>query len=129
MQEYPDILYVIDIHRDSVFTEDKINQKPIVYINGEATAQVMTVVGSDAAGSSHKQWKENLTLAAKLQTKFNDYPAFARPVYLRKASYNQQLSKGYLLLEIGSCGNTVEAARRAAVLAADIFAGLISSKG
>ena len=122
---YPSIKYIVDIHRDTVFNADGENKKPIVYIDGEATAQVMLVIGTDESGSTHKDWRTNLTLAAKLQQKFNEYPTFARPVYLRKASYNQQLCSGAFLLEVGSCGNTVTEARRAAVIAAKQFASLI----
>ncbi|MBQ7645716.1 MAG: stage II sporulation protein P, partial [Clostridia bacterium] len=125
LAEYPSIKYIVDIHRDTVFNDSRENKKPIVYIDGEATAQVMLVIGTDESGSSHKDWKTNLILGAKLQRKFNEYPTFARPVYLRKASYNQQLSAGAFLLEVGSCGNTVAEAKRAAVIAAKQFADLI----
>lgn len=37
----------------------------------------------------------------------SDYVSLARPIVLRNSSYNQQLSPGYLLVEVGGHGNTL----------------------
>ena len=57
-----------------------------------------------------------------------DYVSLARPVVLRSSSYNQQLSPGYLLVEVGGHGNTlteaVAGARLFAQSAAQVLGGL-----
>ncbi|MDD4125120.1 MAG: stage II sporulation protein P [Eubacteriales bacterium] len=119
---YPSICYVIDIHRDSVMMSEK-QVKLISEINGENVAQVMIVVGTDESGSSHSGWLDNFTAAVHLQSKINElYPTLARPIYLRTASFNQELSAGALLIEIGSCGNTLEEALSCARLTAKAMA-------
>lgn len=45
LEKYPSIRYVFDLHRDSVFTADGENQKPVAEIGGETAAQIMLVVG------------------------------------------------------------------------------------
>ncbi len=113
LKEYPSIRYVIDIHRDSVVVSDK-QVKLISYIEGDRAAQVMIVVGTDSGGGVYK-WLKNFTSAVKLQASLNEmYPTLARPIYLRSSSFNQEFSPGAMLLEIGSCGNTLEEALAAA---------------
>ncbi|HOJ48201.1 MAG TPA: stage II sporulation protein P [Bacillota bacterium] len=126
LKKYPTIKYVIDLHRDAVFTSDGTNQKPVTAINGQPAAQVMLVVGTNQGGADHPNWRKNLTVAVALQETMNrDYPTLSRPICLRSASFNQQLSPGYLLLEVGSCGNTIEEAKNAAKLFAAAFASTI----
>lgn len=128
LEKYPSIRYVFDLHRDSVFTADGENQKPVTEINGETAAQIMLVVGTDQGGAVHPNWKQNLTVAAAYQQILNtDYPTLARPVCLRTASFNQQCLPGMLLLEIGACGNTLTEAKRAARLAALSFISLYNA--
>jgi len=40
------------------------------------------------------------------------YPGLMRPINLRSVSFNEQLLPGYVLLEAGACGNTLEEAKR-----------------
>ena len=128
LEKYPSIRYVFDLHRDSVFTADGENQKPVTEINGETAAQIMLVVGTNQGGAIHPNWKQNLTVAAAYQQILNtDYPTLARPVCLRTASFNQQCLPGMLLLEIGACGNTLTEAKRAARLAALSFISLYNA--
>ncbi len=124
LETNPDIGYVIDIHRDSIEDDNGHNLKTLCRVNGEECAQVMVVVGTDEAGAVHPNWRDNLALAVRYQKELNAHPTFARPIYLRSASYNQQLSAGALIIEIGSAANTVEEARKAATVAAQCFARL-----
>ncbi len=126
LEEKPQIGYIIDIHRDSIESDSGESLKTLCDIDGADTAQVMLVVGTDEAGATHPAWAENLALAVQYQKSLNSYPTFARPVYLRSASYNQQMSSGALLLEIGSAVNTVTEAKSAAVLAAECFIAMFS---
>ncbi len=120
-----DIGYIIDIHRDSIEDNDGRALKTRCYIQGQECAQVMLVVGTDEAGATHPNWEQNLALAVRYQKQLNTHPTFARPIYLRSASYNQQLSTGGLLLEVGSAANTLDEAKRAAVAAAEQFAAIL----
>lgn len=128
LENYPSIRFVIDLHRDSIAAADASKTKPVFSLAGESTAQLMLVVGTDAAGANHPSWENNLSLALRLQSEMAaDYPTLFRRINLRSASFNQQLSDGYLLLECGSCANSREEAARAARIFATGFARLIKN--
>lgn len=110
LQQYPTIRVVLDVHRDALIGEDGTIYKPITNVNGESCAQVMLVMGSDAK-FPHPDWQKNLSLAVKVQQEMNTlWPTLARPIGLRENRYNQQLTTGSLLVEVGSHGNTLQEA-------------------
>ncbi|MCC8121946.1 MAG: stage II sporulation protein P [Oscillospiraceae bacterium] len=116
LAEYPSIRIVLDVHRDALVGEDGTVYKAVTEIDGEQTAQVMMVMGSNET-TEHAKWQENLALAVKIQEEMNTlYPTLARPVTLRSSTYNQQLTNGSLLVEVGSHGNTLQEAIRGARL-------------
>lgn len=126
LTEHPSIKYVIDLHRDSIFSSDSENIKPVTEIENKKCAQIMIVAGTDEGGAEHPDWKSNLTVAAYLQQKLNTlYPTLARPVNIRSAAFNQALAKGSLLLEVGSCGNTIEEAENAILFFAEAYSQMI----
>lgn len=126
LEENPSIKYIIDLHRDSVFDSSGKNIKPLTRVDGKNCAQLMLVVGTDGAGADHPHWRDNLTFATHLQNKLNNkYPTLARPINLRTSAFNQALAKGSILLEVGSCGNTVEEAENAIVLFAAAYGNII----
>jgi stage II sporulation protein P len=126
IEQYPSIKYVIDVHRDSIIAPNGEKFKPAVKINGADCAQVMMVIGTDDGGAYHPDWRGNLTFAAHMQKKLNDkYPMLARPIYLRDARFNQHATKGSVILEVGSCGNTFAEALYAAELFGQCLAELI----
>ena len=126
LKKYPSIKIVIDLHRDSIVSSDNSKTKPVFEFAGEKTAQLMFVVGTNAAGASHPDWQNNLSLALCLQSEISkDCPELFRRINLRTASFNQQLSPGYLLLECGSCANTLEEAENAAEIFATGLARVI----
>lgn len=126
LAEHPTIKFVIDLHRDSVFDSSGRNIKPLTTLNGKECAQLMLVVGTNEGGSDHPNWRDNLTFATHLQQKMNDlYPTLARPINLRSAAFNQALTKGSVILEVGSCGNTIEEAENAILLFAQAYASII----
>ena len=70
----------------------------------------------------------NLKLAAALQQHLTDsYPTLMRPVSVRDSRYNQHVSPGALLVEMGAAGNSlVEALLSARLLGqgiAELFLG------
>lgn len=118
LKKYPTIRVVLDIHRDAIYPSDGSRVKPTAVIDGKKTAQVMIIVGmlnTKSAPNTHTA--ENLAFAVRLQQKLHtDYPTFARPLTLANARYNQQLSNGSILIEMGSDANTLEEALRAGEL-------------
>ncbi len=94
----PSIKVALDIHRDAM-ANGKLRVTQV--IDGKTCAQVMIVV---AAG--HPNWRENFKFAVKIQEKLNKYaPGLARPIYISKYTYNQNMTPGSLTIEIGGNGN------------------------
>ena len=120
LKEHPSIRLVLDLHRDA-YEDAKGNQvSQTVFSEGVSLAPLMFVVGSDYGGSTHPQWRENLALALKLQTLIDDTcPGICRNINLRSQKFNQDLSPGTLLVEVGAAGNTHAQALRAAEVLAD----------
>ena len=108
LAEYPTIQVVIDVHRDSILTDDGQAYKTSCTINGEEMAQLMFVVGTDEGGLYHPDWQQNLNYVTNLQYQLNrTYPGLMRPVNLRTQRFNQHASTGSMLIEVGSSGNTM----------------------
>ncbi len=129
LKEYPSIKIAIDVHRDSVTSgNDKV--APVVVVNGKEAAQVMLVMGSQTGSvENHPKWRENLRLATKLQYIFeSNYPQFARAVLLKSAKYNQHLTTGSFLIEVGSDANTFEQAKYSAELIGKSLVVLLNSQ-
>ncbi len=115
LKQYPSIRIVLDVHRDALVGSDGTVYKAVTTIDRVKTAQVMLVIGSNAAGGDHPGWEDNLALATRLQKSLDTlYPTLARPMTLRQSSYNQELSPGSLLVEVGTHGNTLQEALAAA---------------
>ena len=111
LQQYPTIQMVLDVHRDALVDSDGTIYKPVLQIDGVKTAQVMLLVGTDDAGATFPDWTEHLALAMEIQQQMNSlWPGLARPITLRTARFNQQLTKGSLLVEVGGHGNSLEEA-------------------
>lgn len=111
LKKYPGIQVTLDIHRDA-FGGDSARVKPTAVINGKKAAQVMIVSGCDDDGKQEfPNWEYNLRFALRLQKSMADlYPGLARPVDFCTAQYNEYLTKGSLLVEVGTEVNTVEEA-------------------
>ena len=128
-QEYPSIKIVLDVHRDGMTTADGTKLKVCTTIDGKKTAQVMILAGSDANGLEHPHWRENLKLGLKIQAKMAElYPGFPRPLMLVKERYNMNTTKGSLLLEVGSNGNTLEEAINGGYYAAEAIAAALAAE-
>lgn len=127
LEAYPSISVVLDVHRDAIMGENNTIYK--VVADGsvmDECAQVMLVVGTQEGGGSHPEWRQNLAFAIALERQLNqDKPTLARPITLRKSHYNQQLSVGSLLVEVGAHGNTLQEAVNAARAFAESAAPVI----
>lgn len=124
LKENPSIKIVLDLHRDGIIRTDGTKVKVACDIAGAKASQCMFVVGTNAL-LQHDNWRENMKLACKLQNKANElYPGLMRPINLREQRFNQQLSKGALIVEIGSNGNTLNESIYSAKLLANVIASL-----
>ena len=110
LKEYPSISVVIDLHRDAIGTNDVI-YKTVATESGVCASQLMFVMGTDESGLEYPNWTQNLRLALYLQNAvLEKYPSLMRPVTLVPYRYNQHLSTGSVILEVGSNGNTLQEA-------------------
>lgn len=102
-----DTQLVIDLHRDAVGSSS--SYAPTVKINDKYAAQMMFVIGTDGGGLEHPNWTQNLKIAIKIQKKANEmYPGLFRPVIVRNSRYNQHLTTGSSIIEVGATGNTMD---------------------
>ena len=119
LEEYPSIRMVIDVHRDAALDENGSEVAVNCSIGHREAAQMMLVMGTDAAGLEHPGWQGNLSMALKLQAWCEKTsPGCFRPLQLRAERYNQYLTPYSILLEVGAAGNTL----RQALCSAEFFA-------
>ncbi|AZS13754.1 stage II sporulation protein P [Paenibacillus lutimineralis] len=115
----PSLTYFLDIHRDS----DVPKQTTTTSINGESYARILFVIGTNHSNhAKNKQFADELNELLK-----QNYPGISRGVLLKSAKqgngeYNQSVSTGSLLIEIGGANNTFQESQRAAEALADVFA-------
>ena len=122
LAEYPSISIVIDLHRDAL-GDGEVTYKTVAELDGTASSQLMMLVGTGSSGLYHPNWEQNLRLTLYLQQVLNaKYPTLARPISVVKERYNQHLSTGMFILEVGSSGNSLQEAITAVKLFADATA-------
>ncbi len=131
LKKYPSIKIVLDIHRDSISVNETDRTRPIKEIDGKNAAQVMLCMGSESgAVKDHPNWRENLRLALKLQQTMEVmYPGLARPLVLASKLYNQHLTTGSLLLEVGTESNQLAEAEYSAELVGNALVSLLNTLG
>jgi len=114
LAENPGIALVLDLHRDA--SADLGNQlRPVANVEGQTAAQLMLVMGMAHEGS-----EDNLALGLKLHAVLQKIaPGIMRPMNLRGSRYNQDLSPGALLVEVGAAGNSHDQALLAAQILAE----------
>ena len=122
VEQHPTIRLVIDVHRDAIATGNTY-YKTAAVVDGQPTAQLMFVTGTDAGGLSHPNWRDNLAFQALLHHRMNSlYPGIMRPMSIRASRFNQHIRTGSMLVEVGACGNTLEEALAAARIFANTLA-------
>lgn len=118
IKEYPSIQMVIDVHRDSMVSDNGTAYKIVSHTDKGKAAQLMFVVGSNIGGLNHPNWKDNLNTVCQIQQRvLEQYPTLMRPMSFRKERFNQHATPGSCLLEVGTAWNTLQEA----LLAADLF--------
>lgn len=107
LDQYPDIKVVLDIHRDAIISGDTVTA-PVVETDEGTAAQVMIISGCDDGTMDYPEWQKNLAFAIDLQQQMEaDHPGFTRPILFDYRKYNQNLTTGSLLIEVGGHGNTL----------------------
>ncbi len=123
LKEYPTIKVVLDVHRDAIEYDDGTRVKPYTEIEGLPTAQIMIISGCDNGDMDMPNYEENLKFASLYQSTMESmYPTLTRPILFDYRKYNQDLSTGSILLEMGSHANTLEEAVNAGYFAGKALA-------
>ncbi len=116
LKKYPKIKVVLDIHRDSIVNQNKERVAPVTKINGENVAQIMIISGCDNGTNHYKNYAKNLSFACFLEKQLEEeHPKITRPVAFKYKHYNQSLSPGALLIEVGSQANSKREAQLAGI--------------
>jgi stage II sporulation protein P len=113
-----ELFYFFDLHRDTAPRD-----RTTVTIKGKSYARVLFVIGK-----GNKSYEKNEAFATELhQLMEKMYPELSRGV-MEKGSktghgeYNQSISSGSLLMEIGGTENTLQESLNTAEALADVFA-------
>lgn len=130
LEQYPTISFVLDIHRDAISDGEGNMYKVVSNVAGLNAAQMTFVIGTDGGGLEHPNWRENLKLAAAVQQNLLDhYPSLMRPITVRNSRYNQHVTTGSLLVEMGAAGNSLDEALLSARLLGQALAETILAAG
>lgn len=121
LREYPSIKVVLDVHRDAIEREGGVRVAPSVNIGGKSAAQIMIICGCDDGSMDMPNCMLNLRTAALFQQHIEGaYPGLTRPVLFDYRSYNQDMTTGSLLIEVGGHANSIDEA---------VYAGQLTAEG
>jgi stage II sporulation protein P len=130
LSENPGLKILIDLHRDAYSAG--INPHTVT-VNGKQAARVMIVVGTGAGQTGvgftiKPDWQKNLLLAQAITDRLNAFdPQLARKVDIKTGRYNQHLSTGAILIEVGDNKNTLDEALATVPFLAQAIADVYSS--
>ena len=111
LAKYPSIKVVLDVHRDAIQTKEGVRTAPVANINGKNAAQIMIISGCDDGTMGMPNYMKNFRFSSLLQQQLeSDYPGLTRPILFDYRNYNQQLTTGSILLEMGAHGNSIDEA-------------------
>ena len=128
LEKYPSIQVVIDIHRDSLGSKETGKIKPTFKYSGKKAAQLMVISGCDPDGNlGFPNWRKNLRLALRVQKYCETlFPGITRPLNFSKVKYNEHLTPGSLLIEVGSDANTLEEAVNTGTMLGEALSKLLN---
>jgi stage II sporulation protein P len=128
LKDYPSIKVILDVHRDAM-EANGTRIAPVCSIGGRQAAQVMLICGcNNGTTVPIPDCHQNLRFAAAWEQQMEkNYPGFTRPVLYSYRYYNQDLSTGALLIEVGGHGNSLDEALYAGHLAAQALAALFGA--
>ena len=115
LKENPEIKVALDLHRDAIQkVSGEITKPTLTLPNGTKIAQIMIIANCDDGSGLIPNWRENFRFAKEIYLALEKIcPGIARPILLSYRKYNQQLSTGALLIEVGGHANTLSEAQRA----------------
>ena len=125
--------YIFDVHRDAY--SGPYNGANSAEQDGQSVAYVMMLVGkgTGATGSGFDErpdWPKNLELAQRITDEMNALlPGVARDVKIKTGRFNQHVSAGALLIEVGNNRNTLDEALAACSVIAQAIAGAHAAQG
>lgn len=113
-EEYPSIKYFIDLHRDSV------SQR--VTIGDKGYAKIMFVLGMN-----YDTYEENEKIMLDLNEFLNDnYYGISRDIlYAKKNTFNQDISSGVILIEVGGNESSLEEVYNSVVVLAEAISNTL----
>lgn len=128
LKENPTIKVVLDIHRDAIQQENGDRIAPIAEINGKKAAQIMIISGCDDGTMNMPNYLKNFRLASLFQQQIEkDNKGLTRAVLFDYRKYNQDLTTGSLLIEVGAYSNSLDQAIYSAELIGDSIAKALLS--
>lgn len=128
LRQYPDVRYVIDLHRDDLFDEEGNYIRPVADASGGQAAQITAVVGVGTDLFPCPLWRENLAFARSFgETVNQNCDGLFCGISLVASTYHQDLTQRSILLKIGTGANTVEEASRSARIAGEALAQLLQA--
>ena len=126
LDTYKSIKVVLDIHRDAIQNDKLERFAPVARIDERPAAQIMIISGCDTGNKIYPNYEQNLAFACFLQRHLEaDYKNLTRPMMFAYKHYNQSLTPGTLLVEIGSNSNSVDEALYAGWLFGKSVAGAL----
>ena len=124
LTKYPSIKIVIDVHRDGT-----PGLEHSTVIDGERTARVMLVIGTNRMGLEHPDWEKNLAFAEKVKAETDRiFPGLSLGIIKADARYNQHLSKQAIIAEMGGENCTLDEALYAAAYFAEVIANIVKQE-
>lgn len=122
LEQYPSIVMVLDLHRDAL--EQPVRET--VELDGQTVAPLMLVIGTNEGGLEHPHWADNLSCGLKLQALANrETPELFKRISFRQSRFNGDLTRGSLIVEVGSTENTLPEAVAAMPYLAEYVAELL----
>lgn len=111
LDDYPSIKIVLDVHRDAIERDSGDRIAPVAEINGKNAAQVMIISGCDDGTMDMPDYMKNFRFAALLQNQLeSDWEGLTRPVLFDYRKYNQDMTTGSILIEVGGHANSIDQA-------------------
>ncbi len=121
LRENPSIKVVLDVHRDAIERADGTRVAPYVSIDGKNAAQIMIICGCDDGTMDMPDCMKNLRTASLFEQYIeSNSPGLTRPVLFDYRKYNQDMTTGSLLIEVGGHANSIDEA---------VYAGELAAKG
>lgn len=129
LSHYPSIKVVLDIHRDAIEYTDGSRISAVTAINGRKAAQIMMICAADDGTYDVPGFYDNLRFACTLQQSIGRmFPTLARPILFQYCQYNQQVSPGAMLIEVGSHGNSIDEAVYSGELIGKALAAMLTEE-